>query len=119
MPANSFQTFWTIFGTSNQLLASLTLVGVRVWLARRPVWFALAPGGVHDPQHRHGLVLNFRVFWNKYAVDHAPMTLTNMCIAAVLFLLGGLVVFEALRACGAGVAQRAGDPRDGPDRPRA
>jgi carbon starvation protein len=99
MPPNSFMTFWTIFGTSNQLLASLTLVGVSVWLWRtgRPVWFALAPAAVMIASTATALVMNFRVFWNKYLVDHAAMTLTNMCIAAVLFLLGGLVVFEAVR----------------------
>jgi hypothetical protein len=43
------------------------------------------------------LVLNFRLFYGRYLVDHAAMTLTNMCIAGVLFMLGALVVFEALR----------------------
>ena len=33
-PPGSFRTFWLIFGTSNQLLAALTLVGVSVWLWR-------------------------------------------------------------------------------------
>ena len=28
----SYQIFWTLFGTSNQLLAALTLLGVTVWL---------------------------------------------------------------------------------------
>ena len=99
MPANSFMTFWTIFGTSNQLLASLTLVGVSVWLWRtgRPVWFALAPAMFMIASTGTALVLNFRTFYHLYLNDHAAMTLTNMCIAAVLFLLGALVVFEALR----------------------
>jgi carbon starvation protein len=103
MPPNSFMTFWTIFGTSNQLLASLTLVGVSVWLWRtgRPVWFALLPAGFMIASTGTALVLNFRTFYRLYlrdvAADDAAMTLTNMCIAGVLFLLGGLVVFEAVR----------------------
>jgi len=103
MPPNSFMTFWTIFGTSNQLLASLTLVGVSVWLWRtgRPVWFALAPAGFMIASTGTALVLNFRTFYRLYLRDvaaaDAAMTLTNMCIAGVLFLLGGLVVFEAVR----------------------
>ncbi len=40
-----YKTFWTLFGTSNQLLAALTLLGITVWLKRagKPAWFAMAP----------------------------------------------------------------------------
>lgn len=40
-----WQVFWGIFGSSNQLLAALTLLGVTVWLARKrmPYWLALVP----------------------------------------------------------------------------
>jgi carbon starvation protein len=40
-----YTKFWTLFGTSNQLLAALTLLAVGVWLKRtgRPAWFAWAP----------------------------------------------------------------------------
>ena len=30
-----YRTFWTLFGTSNQLLAALTLLAVTVWLERQ------------------------------------------------------------------------------------
>jgi hypothetical protein len=43
------------------------------------------------------LVMNFMAFYRKFAPARATDALINMCIAAVLFLLGGLVVFEALR----------------------
>jgi carbon starvation protein len=41
----SYLLFWTLFGTSNQLLAALTLLGVTVWLVRRGkrFWYTLAP----------------------------------------------------------------------------
>jgi carbon starvation protein len=41
----SFLTFWTLFGTSNQLLAGLTLLAVTVWLrvSKRPSWYTLYP----------------------------------------------------------------------------
>ncbi len=98
-PPGSFYTFWTIFGTSNQLLAALTLVGVSVWLWRtgRPVWFALLPAGIMVATTGTALIFNFRNFYRLYAPQQDGAALTNMCIAAVLFLLGGLVVFEALR----------------------
>ena len=98
-PPGKFLTFWVIFGTSNQLLAALTLVGVSVWLWRtgRPVWFALAPAMLMVMTTGTALVLNFRKFLGDYRVRYEGPTLVNMCIAAVLFMLGALVVFEALR----------------------
>lgn len=41
----AYLLFWTLFGTSNQLLAGLTLLGIVVWLKRagRRVWFVAAP----------------------------------------------------------------------------
>jgi carbon starvation protein len=107
-PAGSFTTFWIIFGTSNQLLAALTLVGVSVWLWRtgRPVWFSLAPACFMIVSTATALVFNFRGFARQYKLLVEPADIAakatplivNMCIAAVLFMLGALVVFEALRA---------------------
>jgi carbon starvation protein len=98
-----FMTFWIIFGTSNQLLAALTLVGVSVWLWRtgRPVWFTLLPAAFMVASTGTALVLNFIRFMGDYRLvkpqDSGAPLVVNMCIAAVLFLLGTLVVFEALR----------------------
>jgi carbon starvation protein len=41
----SWVRFWTLFGSSNQLLAALSLLAVTVWLyrARRRIWFTLLP----------------------------------------------------------------------------
>jgi carbon starvation protein len=41
----TYMLFWTLFGTANQLLAALTLMGITVWLYRekRRIWFTLAP----------------------------------------------------------------------------
>jgi carbon starvation protein len=98
-PPGSFRTFWMIFGTSNQLLAALTLVGVSVWLWRtgRPVWFALVPAMFMVFTTATALVLNFQAFFAAYRIRPDRLLLTNMSIAAILFALGGLVVFEALR----------------------
>jgi carbon starvation protein len=103
-PPGSFRTFWIIFGTSNQLLAALTLVGVSVWLWRtgRPVWFALLPAGFMVASTATALVLNFLSFLRSYRfpppnVSNVTPFAVNMVIAAVLLLLAGLVVFEALR----------------------
>jgi len=41
----AYMDYWLLFGTSNQLLAALTLLGVTVWLyrSRRPIWYTLLP----------------------------------------------------------------------------
>ncbi|NUQ78202.1 MAG: carbon starvation protein A [Polyangiaceae bacterium] len=41
----AYMDFWTLFGTSNQLLAALTLLAVTVWLRRekRRVWYTAVP----------------------------------------------------------------------------
>ncbi|HSA93612.1 MAG TPA: carbon starvation CstA family protein [Terriglobales bacterium] len=44
-PEGAWRQFWVLFGTSNQLLASLTLLGVSVWLYRsgRRTWYTVLP----------------------------------------------------------------------------
>jgi carbon starvation protein len=41
----AYRAFWTLFGTSNQLLAGLSLLGISVWLKRegRRYWYTLLP----------------------------------------------------------------------------
>jgi carbon starvation protein len=41
----AYMDFWTLFGTSNQLLAALTLLAITVWLHRekRRLWYTAAP----------------------------------------------------------------------------
>jgi carbon starvation protein len=41
----AYRSFWTLFGTSNQLLAGLSLLGVSVWLKRsgRRYWYTFYP----------------------------------------------------------------------------
>jgi carbon starvation protein len=43
--AGSWKSFWTLFGTSNQLLAALSLMGVTVWLRQtgRRIWYTAVP----------------------------------------------------------------------------
>ncbi len=42
---NAYMDYWALFGTSNQLLAGLTLLTITSWMAmeRRPVWPTLVP----------------------------------------------------------------------------
>ncbi len=44
-PEGGWSHFWILFGTSNQLLAALTLLGITVWLhkTKRRTWFTFFP----------------------------------------------------------------------------
>jgi carbon starvation protein len=93
-------SFWVLFGTSNQLLAALTLLGITVWLFKsgRPFWFTLGPM----------LFVMTITFWALVVQIRAPLqTLTatgaldgvpliNGVAAVLLFLLALFVVADAL-----------------------
>ncbi len=46
--SNGYKLIWPLFGSSNQLLAALSLIAVTVWLHRagKPSWFTLIPAMV-------------------------------------------------------------------------
>ena len=46
--SNGYKLIWPLFGSTNQLLAALTLIAVTVWLHRagKPSWFTLVPAAV-------------------------------------------------------------------------
>jgi carbon starvation protein len=100
----AWQLFWTLFGTSNQLLAALSLLCICVWLksAGRSFWFALIPmvfvmamtiwsltiqaGWAYRAIAQHGIVMN--------------TTLMNGLICLVLIFLAGMMAAEAIRKSG-------------------
>jgi carbon starvation protein len=103
-PADTWKQFWTIFGTSNQLLAALTLTGVSVWLksegrnplpALIPAIFMLAITGI-------ALAYNLKSFGQKVFGVAVPsgnlIHVINFGIAAFLLVLSLYVTFEAIRA---------------------
>lgn len=99
----AFRTFWTLFGTSNQLLAALTLVGVSVWLYRtgRPVLFALVPAGFMLVTTTTALVLNLYSHLKQYQSSASPevtaSAVLNASIALTLLTLAAIVATEAVR----------------------
>lgn len=102
-PPGAFRTFWTLFGTSNQLLAALTLVGVSVWLYRtgRPVLFALIPAGFMLLTTTTALFLNLYNYFKQFRASTTPdattAALLNAAIALTLLALATIVASEALR----------------------
>jgi len=100
---NGYKTFWVLFGTSNQLLAALTLLGITVWLKKqgRRCWFVVLPMVFLFVITLWSLLCQGLMFWQRrVGADgaHQPVMWINF---AVTLLLGGLALFllwEARRA---------------------
>jgi carbon starvation protein len=92
----SYLTFWILFGTSNQLLAGLTLLGVSVWLKRtgRPCWFTVVPMLFMMTITVWSLACQVVTFFRgKGAVSYA-----NGAVGVMLLALAALLAVEASRA---------------------
>ncbi|MEO6026707.1 MAG: carbon starvation CstA family protein [Candidatus Binatia bacterium] len=99
----TYMAFWTLFGTSNQLLAALTLLGITVWRKRlgKTVWFTSVPMLFVLAITVWALSLQaWAGFVGFRAADGslAPNQLANGVVATTLLVLAGLVVIEAVRA---------------------
>jgi carbon starvation protein len=115
-PDNAWRQFWTLFGTSNQLLAALTLIGVSVWLrsqGKNP-WPALVPALFMLAVTGIALFYNIQTFSRVVmGLADLPKNLTsgtvwlNLGIAGFLALLGLIVTIEALRVLRAPVRSAA------------
>ncbi len=97
----SYRTFWTLFGTSNQLLASLTLLAITVWLARsgRRYWFTLLPMIFVMTVTLWSLTIQARnalggLFGGTTGFDTVAL---NGIVALVLLALASVLVFEGAR----------------------
>jgi carbon starvation protein len=98
----SWRQFWVLFGTSNQLLASLTLLGITVWLYRegKRYWYTLLPMIFVFAVTITALVIQMWVGWMAFrrlglSFDSAIL---NGVVAAALFLLALVFVVEAIRS---------------------
>ena len=96
-PSGSYQTFWALFGASNQLLAGLTLTVLTVWLARakgvRSAWFTLAPAVFLLTITLWALL---QLLWTNL---HAAggLAIANAIAAGLLLALAGTVVTGGIR----------------------
>ena len=92
---NQYQMFWTLFGTSNQLLASLSLLAISVWLyqtGKRP-WFTVIPMFLVMAVTVTSLSFMIRDLF-RTAVWSKPWI--NGLVAAVLLALTALLVTAAI-----------------------
>ena len=92
----AFQRYWTLFGTSNQLLASLSLLAISVWLYRsgkRP-WFTIVPMLLVMAVTVTSLVI---LVDDLFASSVGSSAWINGLVAAVLLGLATLLVVPAVR----------------------
>ena len=95
----AWKVFWTLFGTSNQLLAALTLVTVTVWLKRsgRPWLITAIPAAFMLVMTFWSLLLAVRpwaleLLSGRFAANGVSL------VALVLLGLAALVLTEGLKA---------------------
>lgn len=99
-PPGSWQQFWTLFGTSNQLLASLTLIGISVWLWRegRRCWYTVIPMvfvlSVTLTAIAVQIVDGARAYAQNGWTGPKPL---NAVVASALLALALVFIFEACR----------------------
>lgn len=93
----SYRLFWTLFGTSNQLLASLSLLAITVWLRKlgKPIWFTLAPMVLVFAVTVVSLVLQIELL-TRAAAGSAPWL--NGLVSLILLGLALILVGYAARA---------------------
>ncbi len=98
----TYMLFWTLFGTANQLLAALTLLGITVWLKKsgRRSWFTAVPMVFVMGMTTWSLCIQiYNAFSQPLALNP---TLLNGVVALMLLGLAVFLVLEALKALGGG-----------------
>jgi len=95
----AWRVFWTIFGTSNQLLAALTLMMLSVWLAKsgKSWWASAVPMSFMLVMTIWSLLLIMKPMLTGIFAG-APRTDAVGLVSLLLFVLAFLLILETLRA---------------------
>ena len=93
----AYRSFWTLFGTSNQLLAALSLLGVSVWLKRsgKRFWYTFYPMLFVLTITLWSLLLQIKA---GFAAGSTAIQTINAAVSVVLFVLAVGLNFHGLRA---------------------
>lgn len=94
----AWKVFWTLFGTSNQLLAALTLMTLSVWLARshKSWWVSAVPMFFMMVMTLWSLLLMVKPAFLKL-ISGVPVWDPIAGVALLLFVLALLLIGEAVR----------------------
>jgi carbon starvation protein len=95
----AWKVFWTIFGTSNQLLAALTLMTLSLWLwrSKKPWWVTAIPMGFMMTMTLWALGIMMKNALAKLASE-APALDPAGLIALLLSVLALLLIAEAVKS---------------------
>lgn len=95
----AWRVFWTLFGTSNQLLAALTLITITVWLKRtkRPWLLTALPAAFLLTMTFWSLGLTIRPWVSALLAGRLVLESIPL-IALILMALALLILLEAARA---------------------
>jgi carbon starvation protein len=94
-----WRAFWNLFGTSNQLLAALALLGVTVWLLQRgrSVWITLLPTLFMLFMTMWSLGLSVQVHLSRLRTNTAAAVHhVEFVVVLVLFAMAVWLVVEAV-----------------------
>jgi carbon starvation protein len=96
--AGAWRFFWTLFGTSNQLLAALSLLGITVWLKKsgRRYWYTLYPMLFVSAVTVSSLVLQIRE--GLFGAAPSAVVRVNGVVSLVLLGLASTLFFFGVRA---------------------
>ncbi len=99
--SKAYMTYWVLFGTSNQLLAALTLLVISVWLKRsgRPYLFTLLPMLFLMVMTMTALVMQSAVLFKALAgtAEVTTPALANAVVALLLLALAAYLATGAFR----------------------
>ncbi len=95
LPVPAWKVFWTLFGTANQMLAALSLLGVTVWLLRtgKTWWYTAIPAGFMILVTITSLIL-FLVKWLRPIAKKASFD-PNGPLSTILLVLALMLVVES------------------------
>lgn len=103
---DAYLVAWPIFGTSNQMLASLSLLAISIWLVRtgRRAWFAIWPMVFMLVMTVTALVLQVQpLVWNWVGLSQTPVkqdVITSGICGIVLLVLCVTLVVETVLTLG-------------------
>jgi len=107
----SYRLLWVLFGTSNQLLAALSLLGISVWLRRsgRRSAFAFVPMAFVMVVTLSSLAMQIVAAARIVAASGVRLTTPTMngAVSLLLLVLALVLIAEAARAMRSGPAARA------------
>jgi carbon starvation protein len=105
----AYRFFWVLFGTSNQLLAALTLLGISVWLRRegRRSAYTWLPMAFVMVVTIWSLVLQAAAGLRALGTPGSGVAIVNGLVSVLLIALAAILVGEAARAVAGRPAREA------------